>query len=186
MLFASRSGVYITFSWIWVDICLMKRIWQKLCSWRKAKLEKAMPFLPVSLRTCSGSLQSPCESSYSRTAVSGDDVEMKESVREGGRERKRDRGRELLAIHVCPAQVLTCKIRRLQGGVSFSHCLTATSRAALNRKHPAKFIPRSDSRVKEMIALIWSLSFRVVCSEDWSTDSFWSSHSYHSCVFFLQ
>ena len=101
MLFASRSGVYITFSWIWVDICLMKRIWQKLCSWRKAKLEKAMPFLPVSLRTCSGSFQSPCESSYPRTAVSGDDVEMKESVREGGRERKRERQRTWAVSYSC-------------------------------------------------------------------------------------
>jgi len=38
--------------------------------------------------------------------------------REGGRERERERegeDSELLAIRVCPAQVLTCKLRRLQG-----------------------------------------------------------------------
>lgn len=74
---------------------------------------------------------------------------MRESAREGGRENEREgEDSELLATHVCPAQVLTCKLRRLQGGVNFSQCLTAPSRDALNRKHPAKFIPCSDSRVK--------------------------------------
>ena len=45
-------------------------------------------------------------------------MEMRESVREGGREGGRERegeDSELLAIRVCPAQVLTCKLRRLQG-----------------------------------------------------------------------
>ena len=71
---------------------------------------------------------------------------------------------ELLAVQVCPTQMLTCKLRRLQDGISFNHCLTATSRDTLSKKHPAKPIQCSDSQAKEMIVLILSHSFRVVCS----------------------
>lgn len=46
-----------------------------------------MPFLPVSLGTCSGRLQPPREkSSYREATIWGEHVEMVERVREGGRE----------------------------------------------------------------------------------------------------
>ena len=52
-----------------------------------------MPFLPVSLGTCSGSLQPPCEkSSYPEATIWGEHVEMRERVREGGWEGGREGG----------------------------------------------------------------------------------------------
>ena len=66
--------------------------------------------------------------------------------REGGRERERERGRGQRAVsYSCvPSPGADMQVKKASRGVSFSQCLTATSRDALNRKHPAKFIPCSD------------------------------------------